>query len=72
MSCYFRHLGELFAEAGIEVTAATRKQVDQAIHRLIEVDYKDCPAAWRTLKREVLNNPQKRQDFIARLQAAVR
>lgn len=46
MSCYFRHLKDIFAEAGIEVTASNKRQVDQAIHRLVGVKYKECPAAW--------------------------
>lgn len=72
MSCYFRHLNEIFGEAGIEVTAANKKQVDQAIHQLVGVGYKDCPAAWHKLKREITSDPHKRSEFIARLQAAIR
>jgi len=58
MSCYFRHLKELFDEAGIEVTPANRKQVDQTIHRLVNVPYKECPQAWKKLKQEILTTKQ--------------
>ncbi len=50
MSCYFRHLKELFDEAGIEVSTANRKQVDQAIHQIVNVPYKECPQAWKKIQ----------------------
>ncbi len=69
MSCYFRHLKSLFDEAGIQVTAANRKELDRTFHRLVGADYKDCPAAWRNLKQELATD-EKRQAFIAKLKAA--
>jgi len=72
MSCYFRHLQKIFAEAGIEVNPGNKKQLDRAIHDIVGVSYKDCPATWRKLKQEVLDNEPGRRDFIARLQSAVR
>ena len=47
MSCYFRHLKEELAEAGITVTPQNKKAVDRAIHGLVEIDYKDCPRTWK-------------------------
>jgi len=72
MSCYFRHLEKVFKEAGIDVNSINKKQVDQAIHDIVGVNYKDCPATWRKLKHEILSDEQKRRDFIARLQSTVR
>jgi len=72
MSCYFRHLQEVFKEAGIDVSSINKKQVDQAIHDIAGVNYKDCPATWRKLKHEILSNEQRHRDFIARLRSAVR
>jgi len=72
MSCYFRHLQKIFAEAGIEVNPGNKKQLDRAIQDIVGVSYKDCPATWRKLKQEVLDNEPGRRDFIARLQSAVR
>ncbi len=51
MSCYFRHLKDVLAEAGVEVTPANKKDVDRALHEIVGVAYKDCPGAWRNLKR---------------------
>ena len=45
MSCYSRHLKDILAEAGIEVTLANKKEVDRALHKIVEVAHKDCPGA---------------------------
>jgi len=72
MSCYFRHLKDILDEVGIEVTPSNKKQIDQAIHNIVAVTYKDCPAAWKKLKREILGDKQKRRDFVEKLQHAIR
>ncbi|MFH0847446.1 MAG: hypothetical protein V1894_05285 [Chloroflexota bacterium] len=69
MSCYFRHLNEVLVQAGIAVTRENRKQVDAAIHKLMGVDYKDCPATWETLKGEILTSEERRRDFIRKLRS---
>jgi hypothetical protein len=72
VSCYFRHLKDIFAEAGIEVTPANKKRIDQAVHQLVGVEYKECPATWRKLKEEVLTNDKKRRELIGKVKAAVK
>ncbi len=72
MSCYFRHLRDILSEAGIETTASNRKRIDQAIHGVVGVAYKDCPATWKRLKQEVLSDPQKRREFVESLRDAIR
>ena len=72
MSCYFRHLKDVLNEAGLEITPGNKKQVDRAIHEIVGVTYKDCPATWRKLKQEIMGDEQKRQDFIQKLQSAIR
>jgi hypothetical protein len=72
MSCYFRQLKDIFAEAGVEVTPANRKEIDRAIHQFVGINYKDCLATGRKLKQEVLANEKKRREFIAKLKTAVK
>jgi len=72
MSCYFRHLKDILAEAGIEVTPSNKKQIDRAIHNIVEVTYKDCPTAWKKLKQEIVGDELKRRDFVNKLQDAIR
>lgn len=71
MSCYFRHLEEILAEAGIEVTPSNRKQVDQAVHKVVGVEYKECPVAWRALKQHVLGDEKTRREFLKKLKGAM-
>ncbi len=67
MSCYFRHLKDIFDEAGIEVAPSHKKQVDRAIHQIVGTNYKDCPDTWRKLKAQIMADGQKRRDFITEL-----
>ncbi|MFP3897804.1 MAG: hypothetical protein ACLFVD_00600 [Dehalococcoidia bacterium] len=72
MSCYLRHVKDILSEAGIEVTASNKKQIDRAFHEMVDVEYKDCTTTWRMLKQNVIGDDQKRRELIRRLQAAVR
>jgi hypothetical protein len=72
MSCYFRHLKDILAEAGVEVTPGNSKETDRAIHKIVGVEYKDCPVAWRTLKQQIMGDEQKRRDFVKKLREAMR
>jgi hypothetical protein len=70
MSCYFRHLQDIFAEAGIKVTPDNKKAIDQAIHRIVNISYKNCPATWKEIKNGIAN-AEKREEFIQKLKSAL-
>ena len=53
MTCYFRHLQEVFQKAGIEVTNENKRQIDKVIHAIVGVEYKNCPAAWKEVKKRI-------------------
>jgi hypothetical protein len=72
MSCYFRHIKDILDEAGIEVTPTNKKQIDHAIHQVIGVTYKDCPATWKRLKQQIISDEHKRQELTKKLQDAIR
>jgi tetrahydromethanopterin S-methyltransferase subunit H len=59
MSCYLRHLKDMLAEAGVEVTPANKKEVDRAFHEIVGVAYKDCPSAWKNLKQMMANEADR-------------
>ncbi|MBI4334413.1 MAG: hypothetical protein HY673_24425 [Chloroflexi bacterium] len=67
MSCYFRHMKEVLAEAGIEVTPANRKEIDRAFHQIVGATYKECPEAWKKLKAELAAGGSQRHDLAKRL-----
>lgn len=72
MSCYFRHIKDILTEAGIEVTSSNKKQLDRAIHDIVEVPYKDCPTAWAKLKEQIIGDERRRKDLVGKLKDAVR
>ncbi len=67
MSCYLRHLKDLFEEYGIKITPANRKLVDGAIHSIMGTGDTDCPATWKKLKQEIINDESKRREFMVSL-----
>ena len=67
MSCYFRHIADIFEEVGVEVTPANKKRVDEAVHRIVGVDYKHCPDAWKAVKERIRGDEAARQEFIRRV-----
>ena len=72
MSCYFRILKDILSEAGIEVTAENRKQLDRAIHQIVGTTYKDCPSTGKAVKQKIASSEAEKRDFIKKLKAAVR
>lgn len=56
LTCYFRHLGRIFEKAGIEVTKENKRKVDKAIHSIVGIEYKNCPATWKELKRRLVED----------------
>ena len=71
MSCYLRHLKDVLEEANIAVMPENRKQVDEAIHQIVGVNYRDCPAAWKRLKHHIIYDERERRIFIKKLQDVV-
>lgn len=53
MTCYFRHLRDIFERAGIEVTKKNRRKIDKVFHDIVGVKYKDCPATWKEVKKRI-------------------
>jgi len=68
MTCYFRHLNEVFRKAGIEVTSQNKREIDKAIHNIVGVEYKDCPAAWKEVKKRLAENEET---FVSDLKKAL-
>jgi len=64
MTCYFRHLQEIFKKSGIEVTMENKREIDMAIHEIVGVEYKNCPATWREVKKRIAEDEDA---FISKL-----
>jgi hypothetical protein len=70
MTCYFRHLNEIFDAAGIEVTKDNKKEIDRTIHELVGIEYKDCPSTWKAVKEHIRSDEDTRLAFIEALAKA--
>ncbi len=66
MTCYFRHLNELFAEVRVEVTKVNKKDFDRKIHGVLGIEYKNCSATWKLVKARL---EEDRGGFIGQLKA---
>jgi hypothetical protein len=69
MSCYFRHIKDIFDFVGIEVTPKNKKEIDRVIHELVEVEYKQCSPTWKALKAEITSKPGGREAFAKKLKS---
>ena len=67
MSCYFRHMKDVLEEAGIEVTKENKKEIDQIIHELVNVPYKQCSPAWKEVKKQIKIDDKDKGVFIDKL-----
>jgi hypothetical protein len=67
MTCYFRHLKQIFAKAEIEVTPQNKKQLDEIIHNLVKTTYKNCPKTWKEVKKRIAEDED---EFVQKLKSA--
>jgi hypothetical protein len=58
---------DVLEEAGIEVTKENKKEIDSILHELVEVEYKNCSPAWKSIKEQIKGDPKTRSRFIEKL-----
>ena len=66
MSCYTRHLNELFKEMGTEDTKANRKAMDGHIREALGMIGEGCPTVWKEVKAR-LDDDERREDLVSQL-----
>ena len=64
MTCYFRHLKDVFKKAEVDFTSENKRELDRIIHTFVGVEYKNCSATWRELKKRLAEDEET---FIAML-----
>jgi len=57
MTCYFRHLNEIFQKAGIEITKENKQKADKIIHSIVGTKKKGCSETWLELKKQIAVDP---------------
>ena len=70
MSCYLRHMTDVLAEAGIQVTKENRKQVDQAVRQAVGTASMNCSATWKEVKARISGDAAARQALVEELRRA--
>ena len=58
MTCYFRHLRSTFEKTGITITKENKRDVDRIIHKIVEIDYKNCSATWKEVKKRIAEDEE--------------
>ncbi len=59
MTCYFRHLKLIFEKANIIITKENKQDVDKVIHSIVGIDYKNCSATWKEVKKLIIEDEAK-------------
>lgn len=72
MSCYFRHMKDVLDEAGIEVNKENKKDIDRIIHKMMDMEYKNCSPTWKEVKEHIKGDDKARSQFIERLKETLR
>jgi hypothetical protein len=68
VTCYFRHIQGVFKKAGIEVSTENKRDIDRVIHGIVGVEYKNCPATWREVKKRLAEDEES---FVSELKKAL-
>ncbi|MBF0119695.1 MAG: hypothetical protein HQK79_12725 [Desulfobacterales bacterium] len=72
MSCYFRHIKNIFDELGIEATKENKKNIDKIMHNIVNVGYKDCSKAWKAIKAHVKGDENIKNRFVEQLREKIK
>ncbi|MHA2083513.1 MAG: hypothetical protein ACXAB9_05530 [Candidatus Thorarchaeota archaeon] len=44
---------DLFDEIGVKVTKENRDAIDEILHGMLSVDYKNCAATWKLVRKRL-------------------
>ena len=70
MTCYFKNsrMVDLFNALEVKVTKENRDAINEVIHEMLSVDYKNCAATWKLVRKRLKEDGE---GFKLRLQAAL-
>jgi flagellin-specific chaperone FliS len=70
MTCYFKNsrMKELLRDIEVEATTENIKKVDEILHELLSVDYPNCAATWKMVRKKLKYDAA---GFTQRLRAVV-
>jgi len=70
MSCYLRHIKDVFDAADVVLTKENKKEIDRIIHELVDVAFKNCPLTGKAVKAHIQGDEKARHRFIEKLKNA--
>ena len=68
MTCYFRHLKQVFEKANIKITIENKQKIDRIIHNVVGIECKNCSAVWREVKKRI---DEDEKDFVLILKSNI-
>jgi hypothetical protein len=51
-------MNDVFGKAGVTVTKENKKDVDRVIHSIVGIEYKNCPATWKEVKKRIAEDEE--------------
>jgi len=66
MTCYFRHLKTIFEKTGITITKENKQDIDRVIHSIVGVEYKNCSATWKEVKKRIAEDEESFVNMLKR------
>lgn len=51
-------MNEIFQKAGITITKDNKKDIDRAIHGIVGIEYKNCSATWKEVKKRLTEDKE--------------
>lgn len=71
MTCFMRHLGELFEELDLEQTTENKRKMQKELWRITGIESKKCWDIWKEVKIWLADD-EKKALMIKQLKEAVR
>jgi hypothetical protein len=68
MTCYFRHIQNIFKKIGLDINKTNKREIDRVIHKMVGVNYKNCSATWREVKKRIVEDEN---EFVYKLNKAL-
>jgi len=66
MTCYFRHLKTIFEKTGTIITKENKQDIDRVIHSIVGVEYKNCSATWKEVKKRIAEDEESFVNMLKR------
>jgi len=68
MTCYFRHIQNIFKKIVLDINKTNKREIDRVIHKMVGVNYKNCSATWVEVKKRIVEDEN---EFVYKLNKAL-